>query len=46
MGTVTDGEVEVDDGETVREAVHQRKEAGREAVNAGEGEGVEFRGER
>ena len=45
VGTVTDGEVEVDDGETVREAVHQRKEAGREAVDARERESVEVMGD-
>ena len=42
VGTVAHGEVEVDDAEAVGEVVHQRKEAGREAVDAGEGEGVEF----
>ena len=45
VGAVTDGEVEVDDGETVWEAVHERKEAGREAVDARERESVEVMGD-
>ena len=42
VGTMADGQVEVDDGETVRETVHEREQTGRETVNAAEREGVEL----
>ena len=34
VGAVTDREVEVDDGETLREAVHKREQTRRETVDA------------
>ncbi len=34
VGTMTDGEVEVDDAETVGEPIHQREQTGREAMDA------------
>ena len=41
VAAVTDGEVEVDDAETVGETVHQREQSRRERVDAREREGVE-----
>ncbi len=37
MGAVTNAEVEIDDGETLRKAIHQWEQAWREAVDAREG---------
>ena len=43
FGTMADREVEVDDAELIRKAVHQWEETGRERVDATEGEGIKWR---
>ena len=39
--TMADGEVEIDDGETFRKAIHEREQTGREAVDARECEHIQ-----
>ena len=42
VGTMAHAEVEVDDGETLRKALHQREKAWREGVDTTEGEGKQL----
>ena len=39
-GTMADEEVEIDDGETIGETIHQGKKTWREAMDARKGEGM------
>jgi len=43
MSTVANAEVEVHNGKTLREAIHQGKQTRRETMNAAECEGVKLR---